>query len=246
MTLPGWTKSVYAAQLLTGAAAVGGIFADGQVTNLRLFVALIVIGSIAVSVAGVSQAEADAERTRSYLETLLRSMALPYSIVRQLTDRIAAVAKDLRWTITRQENWSDRTVYDFEQADGDKGRLVVADAEFKEWLLLDRRTQTDTIRRRLFGPSDPSPRAVQEDVDLIGHVVRDVLSEHVSGPFKSRLVPRAGGHQFTLETAPSGPSFVVLDVSPSRLEALRAMLPLARYEAVATEVLGNLRSLTTV
>src|SRR5208283_4612308 len=92
-------STVYIAQVLAGLAAIGAIFADGQVTRLRIYLATIAALAMVASLFVTAHAEAESQRTRQYLETLVLSMELRYPVIEEMSAIIKRIAEkhDWRW-----------------------------------------------------------------------------------------------------------------------------------------------------
>ena len=86
------TWAVDAAQILTGIAGIGAVLVADEITRLHILVAAVLAASVAVSLLVVARTEADAERDRAHLDTLLRAMELPFFIIEAVSKVVDAVA----------------------------------------------------------------------------------------------------------------------------------------------------------
>ena len=87
--------AVYAAQVLTGIAGIGAVLVADEITRLHILVAVVLAASVAVSLLVVARSEADAERDRAHLDTLLRAMELPFFIIEAVSKVVDADRKSV-------------------------------------------------------------------------------------------------------------------------------------------------------
>jgi hypothetical protein len=231
-----WTNPVYAVQVFTGVVVLGSILVADKVTAIHILLAVIAFASVVVSLLATAHAEADSNRTRQYLETLLRSIELPYFIIKALTDQFASAAHNRAWTLTFQENFESETVYMFESTTKQSGRLVISQQEFKDLWLLNDRARADAINVRLFGDNEPSIRA-EVLQNQMGEVVREAIAKLVPGPhWIAEPSQPNGARAFLVSRTKAGPGKELLCLSQERQQELLAMTPLARYDSLAKMV----------
>src|SRR4051812_15791183 len=101
-----WRNPIYVAQVLTGLAAIGAIFADGNVTRLRIYLAALAGISAVASLLVAARAASDARRMQAYVETLLRSVGVPHFIIENLSAVIVRVAGEHHWHLVKQDQFS--------------------------------------------------------------------------------------------------------------------------------------------
>lgn len=235
-----WMNPVYAGQILTGLAGVGGIFADGQITRLRLLLAAIATLSLLTSLLVAARAESEGERVRKHLETLLRSMEVPYFIIAAVSEVVKTAAGKLGWAWTKQENFKNATHYDFRGEAGQKGLLVVSEQEFRDLWILEEDKRLHAIKKRLFGATDEDlkgPASQEQDDELLGEVIREVVSTEVDGPHWIAVHPQADGtYTYTVRREQEDAGRVFLRLSPERRQELGKIVPIRRYAVVADEV----------
>lgn len=177
MKLTKWIAPVYLAQVFTGLAGIGATLIADQITKWHILVAGIIGTSLITSLIVTARAEADSQRNKNHVETLLRAMELPYFIIKAVTNLIESSAKVKGWLLTRQENFHRETVYEFRSAEGEVGRLVVPEQEFKDLWVLDDDARLKAIEERLFGADSP-------DGEYLSTVVREAIGEEISGPYR--------------------------------------------------------------
>jgi hypothetical protein len=230
-----WTQPVYTAQILTGVAGIGAILASDTITALHIVVAVVLAVSMAVSLMVVGRAEADAARNRAHLDTLMRAMELPYFIIDAVSGMVRAVASTRDWRYVRQHNFQDETVYQFESASGQPGRLLMTAQEFKDLWLLDERDRRRAIERRLFEPDlQVTPEQAARDAET---AIREAISEHVKGPhWISESRQPDGTRVYAVRRDQTSPPFNTLVFTSDRFAALLATVPIRRYQELAEEV----------
>jgi hypothetical protein len=237
-----WTQPVYAAQLLTGVAGIGAILVADNITKWHILVSVIVAISVVTSLVVTGRTEADAQRNRASLDTLLRSMELPYFIIEAVTDTIRSLAKTRDWVLTRQENFDRETVYQFEAQGGQCGRLLVSAQEFKDLWILETAARETAIEERLF-ESDLSTSAERLQ-DYAAAVVREAISGLVEGPhWITQPVQADGAKLFEVRVAQTALPSATVRFSAERFRELLAMVPpLRRYHELAEEARRTLES----
>jgi hypothetical protein len=241
-----WKNPLYAAQILTGLTAVGAIFADGQVTRLRLYLAAIAGLSMVTSLFVAARTEGESLRARRHLETLLRSMELPSFIIERLSEIVKTVANKHGWRWIRQENFRGETVYCFQEVGGPaEGRLVVSDDEFKRLWILEEDERMRNIHERLFGASKRDVQdEVAQDNKYLDEVIRQAVSEEVVGPHWVGINRQADGTcVFTLRQNQDDAGRRFLRIPSERRRDLLAMVPVKRYAAGADDAKLALRAL---
>jgi hypothetical protein len=228
-----WT--VYAAQILTGVAGTGAVLVADNVTQLHVLVAVILAISVVVSLLVVARTEADADRNRSHLDTLLRAMELPYFIIAAVSKVVDAVAKQRGWQLTRQENFKQETVYQFQSTDGQPGRLVVPAQEFKDLWILDEKPRKNAIERRLFAPVESG--SFQGSADHADIAVREAISTHLGRPhWVSQVTEADGARRYEVHLDQADRPIKSVVVSKQRFDELLSMLPIRRDHELAEEV----------
>lgn len=228
-----WT--VYATQVLTGLAGIGAILLADNVTKLHVLVAVILGISLVVSLMVVARAEADADRNRSHLDTLLRAMELPYFIIRAISKLVGAVAKQKGWQLTQQENFQQETVYQFQSADGQLGRLVMPAQEFKDLWILDETLRTKKIESRLFASvGGGPPEAIEEDME---RTIREAIAEHFRcAHWVSQAKDEDGTRRYGVRLDQNGRVLKTVVFSKQRFDEFLSMLPIRRDQVLADEV----------
>ncbi len=185
-----------------------------------------------------ARAEGDSKRMHRHLETLLRSMELPYFIIERLSKFVNSAARKHGWAVVKQENFQGKTVYDFQKIGGSAvGRLVVSDDEFKRVWLLEKDDQVQTIDERLFGKAEPDLKeeTTRED-KYLNEVIRQAISEEVEGPHWIGISHQPDGTSvFTLGQNQGDAEQPFLVISSERRHALGAMIPIQRYAAGAND-----------
>ena len=240
-------STVYIAQVLAGLAAIGAIFADGQVTRLRLYLATIAALAMVASLFVTAHAEAESQRTRQYLETLVLSMELRYPVIEEMSAIIKRIAEKHDWRWDKQENFEKETVYSFQKMGGPaKGRLVVSDSEFKSLLILEKDEQVRKIEERLFGaPNRNLKEAVARDDEYLSEGIRQAVFEDAEGPLWIGLQNQPDGTWvFSLRENQGDAGRPFLQITSKRRDELRAMVPIERYEAAAEEAKAARRALS--
>lgn len=227
--------AVYAAQVLTGIAGIGAVLVADEITRLHILVAAVLAASIAVSLLVVARAEADAERDRAHLDTLLRAMELPFFIIEAVSKVVDAVARKRGWQWTQQENFERETVYRFRSTDGQLGRLVIGEQEFKDLWILDEGERTKAIEARLFGTGQGT--ASDAAMAYAGAAIREAIAEHVSGPhWVSQPADAGGARRYEVRLQQHATPIKTLVLTKARVDELLAMLPIRRYQELAEEV----------
>lgn len=228
-----WT--VYAAQILTGVAGIGAVLVADDVTKLHILVAAILAISVVVSLVVVARAEADADRNRSHLDTLLRAMELPYFIIAAISKVIDTIAKQKGWQLVRQENFKNETVYEFNSTDGQRGRLVMPAQEFKDLWILDETPRRDAIETRLFAPAQSG--FFQAAESYAGVAVREAIAEHLKRPhWVSQGTDADGARRYEVHLDQAGQPIKTIVFSKQRFDELLSMLPIRRDHELAQEV----------
>lgn len=230
-----WTRPVYWAQILTGIAGVGAVLIADSITKWHILVSAILVSSVVMSLLVVARAEADSDRNRSHLDTLLRAMELPYFIIQAITKEVESIAKRHSWNLEQQENFERETVYQFRSSTGQLGRLVMTDQEFKELWLLDEGARTKTLEARLFSVDKTiSSQAAEE---FAGAAIREAISSHVKGPhWVSQSVEADGTRRYQLRLDQAAQPINTLSVTKQRFDELLLMIPILRYQELANEV----------
>jgi len=237
-----WRSPIYIAQLLTGGAAIGAIFADGKITELRVYLATLAGLSAMASLLVAVRATSDSQRMQQYVETLLRSMELPYFIIENLSAVIGRIAGKHQWHLIGQENFEHETVYSFNLANSTvAGRLLMAEQEFKNIWLFDDNQRAQKIEQRLFGQTSADGWDESES-GLLEAVVREALFEGANGPLW------IGVHHtpekdvlFTARQHQGDPEKAAFRITADRLQDLRAMIPIRRYAVAAQEAKEAMR-----
>lgn len=233
--LPRWMEPVYITQVLTGLAGIGAILISDNITKWHALVVGVIGCSLITSLIVSARAEADSQRSKKHVETLLRAMELPYFIIHALTPLIESSAKAKGWSLTRQENFRDETVYEFQSTGNERGRLVISEQEFKDLWVLEDIDRLKAIENRLFGVDSL-------DVEHLATVIREAIGEQTVGP--CRIIQETapdGAQVFSVTTQCSGSA--VVQLSALQLRELFAMPPIRRYHAAAKEVMQALASL---
>jgi hypothetical protein len=230
-----WTQPVYSAQILTGVAGIGAVLVADNITKWHILVSAILASSVVVSLMVVARAEADADRNRSHLDTLLRAMELPYFIIETISKVVESIARTRGWQLARQENFEQETVYQFQSNDRQFGRLVMAAQEFKDLWILDEAARTKSVERRLFDPEvSISPEAVER---YAGAVIREAITKHVKGPhWVSQAVEPDGKRIYELRLDQTALPIKTVVFSKQRFDELLSMIPIRRYQELAEEV----------
>ena len=228
-----WT--VYAVQILTGVAGIGAVLVADNVTQLHVLVAVTLAISVVVSLLVVARTEADADRNRSHLDTLLRAMELPYFIIAAVSKVVDAVAIQKGWRLTQQENFKQETVYQFQSTDGQSGRLVVPAQEFKDLWILDEKPRKDAIERRLFVPVESGTS--QGSADHANIAIRQAISALLRGPhWVSQVTEADGARRYEVCHDQAGRPIKSVVFSKQRFDELLSMLPIRRDHELAEEV----------
>jgi hypothetical protein len=230
-----WIRPIYAAQILTGIAGIGAVLVADRITRWHIVVSAIVLASVATSLIVVSQSETDAERNRARLDTLLRSMELPYFIIQTISLTVRSIAKTRDWEWIHQENFERETVYQFVSSVGQHGRLVISEQEFKDLWILEDAARATAIERRLF-ESDLKTSA-EERQDHAEEAIREAISEHMTGPhFIEQTVHADGTKAYTVRLTQTGPPLKIVRFPRERFDDVISMVPLRRYHELADEV----------
>jgi hypothetical protein len=231
-----WTQPVYAAQALTGIAGIGAILVADHITKWHILVSVILATSVLTSLMVVARAEGDAQRNRAHLDTLLRSMELPYFIIEAITASVRSIAKTRDWVVESQENFERETVYKFRASGGQQGRFLVSEQEFKDLWILEDSARRSAIERRLF-ESDLGMAAARLE-EYAAAVVREAIAEHVTGShWVTQPVQSDGTRVYEVRTTQAAPPMKTVTFSPGRFRELLAMVPpLRRYHELAEEV----------
>jgi hypothetical protein len=190
----------------------------------------------------------DSQRMRQYMDTLLRSMELPYFIIEKLSEIFKAVARQHGWGWSRQENFKRETVYYFQKVGGSaKGRLVVSDAEFKSLWLLEKDERLRQIEERLFGRPTRDLKAEEtlaRDDEYLDQVVRQAVFEDLATPAWVSVRPQPDGTRaFMFRQNEDDSDRPFLRISSERRDDLQAQIPIRRYAEVATEAKAGIRLL---
>ena len=242
-----WKSPIYVAQLLTSLAAIGAIFADGQLTHLRLYLAAIAGLAMVASFVVAAHAEAESRRTRRNLETLLRSMEPLSFIIERLSMIIRATANSRGWRWDKQENLEQETVYSFHEArSAASGRLVMSEDEFKQVWVLEEDERVQYLERRLFGGAQRDvKKADTEDVKYFNQVVGQAVSDEAEGCLLLIAMHSQpdGAHVFTFRANQGDAEREFLNLAPSRQKELDAMIPLRRYATVADDARRGFRAI---
>ncbi|MCA9130172.1 MAG: hypothetical protein KDB22_23955 [Planctomycetales bacterium] len=230
-----WTQPVYWAQILTGVAGIGAVLVADDITKWHLLVSAILATCIVVSLLVVARAEADADRNRSHLNTLLRAMELPYFIIKAITNEIELIANRHNWQITQQENFQKETVYQFRASDGQLGRVVMATQEFKDLWILDMEARSRALEARLFRVDQATLSQTGEE--FAGVVIREAISCQVNGPhWVSQSVQTDGTRLYQLRLDKEAKPIKTVSVPKQRFDELLSMVPIRRYQELAMEV----------
>ncbi|MFG1477374.1 hypothetical protein V5F53_01760 [Xanthobacter sp. V4C-4] len=143
---------VVLAQIAAGVAAIGAIFSDGQVSVYRVIVGGVAFSAMLASIMVAINASVESDRMHQYLETLIRSVSLPYFIVRNVSDEISEITRQHGWSFEWQENFENATVYHFKKIDDNvHGSLIVSDAEFKDLWILRSKIRNGRLQVLMFG-----------------------------------------------------------------------------------------------
>lgn len=230
-----WIPPVYWTQILTGIAGIGAVLLADEITKWHVLVSAILASSIMVSLLVAARAQADADRNRSHLDTLLRAMELPYFIIQAITNQIKEIAERHNWQIAQQENFQQETVYQFRASDGQLGRVVMAAQEFKDLWILDLEVRTRALEGRLFGIDQSASSPTDEE--FAGAVIREAISSKIKGPhWISQSVQADGTRLYQLQLPQDANPIKTVSVSKKRFDELLSMVPIRRYQELASEV----------
>jgi hypothetical protein len=237
-----WRNPIYVAQVFTGLAAIGAIFADGSVTRLRVYLAALAGLSAVASLLVAARATSDSRRMQEYVETLLRSMELPYFIIENLSAVITRIAGEHNWHFVKQENFQLETVYSFNLAQSSvEGRLLVTEAEFKSIWLLDDKKRIQEIEKRLFGQGN---HEVAKEDRFLEAAVREAIFERAAGPLWIGVRHSADGSWvFAARRRENDPEQTAFQITADRLRELRALIPIRRYAVAAQEAQDATRNI---
>lgn len=227
--------AVYAAQILTGVAGIGALLVADNITRWHILVAAVLAASVAVSLLVVARAEADAERNRAHLDTLLRAMELPAFIIEAISKEVGAVARKHGWQWTQQENFARETVYQFRSIDGQMGRLIIGEQEFKDLWILEEGARIKALEARLFGIGQST--AADAAMEHAGAVLREAIAERVRGPhWVSQPVDAGGARRYEVRLQQHAPPIKTLVLTKERIDELLEMMPIRRYQEIEEEV----------
>ncbi len=230
-----WTQPVYSAQILTGVAGIGAVLVADNITKWHILVSAILASSVVMSLMVVARAEANADRNRSRLDTLLRAMELPYFIIEAISKVVEFIARRRSWQLTRQENFEQETVYQFKSADRQLGRLIIAAQEFKDLWILDEAAREKAIEARLFDASQITSSEAAEH--YASAAVREAIAKHIRGPhWVSQAVKADGTRLYELRLDQNAQPIKTVIVDRQRFDELLSMLPIRRYQELAEEV----------
>jgi len=104
-------KPIYVLDVLTGAASLGSLIITEEIRLSNIILIIIVFLSIITSMIVSFQSEKENDRNKKYIEILLRSIELPYFIIKDVTEELKLVLQKENWDILKQENYRNMTIY---------------------------------------------------------------------------------------------------------------------------------------
>jgi len=218
----------YITQALTGLVGMVAILIGDEITKWHIFIAVVIGISLITSLLVTARAKAESVTNKKHVETLLRAMELPYFIIKELTPVISSIARAKGWTLTRQENFKNKTVYEFQSNKNEHGRLVISDQEFKDLWILESNDCYKAIENNIFDLNSSNEES-------LSFVIRQAISERISGEFRVKVKIEPDGTKI-FHVTKEGSDIAAIQFSADHLHELASMIPLRRYQAAAEKV----------
>ncbi|HTB65305.1 MAG TPA: hypothetical protein VK727_03705 [Steroidobacteraceae bacterium] len=141
----GIPRMIYGTQCLAAGAAVGAIFADGQITALRVaFAAVAVFAAVASVILAVRMVK-DQARTEKKIELLVEDAGVPYTLEQGLSAQIIKVATSMGLRSQETRRFERLNCYFFESASASRLLLALRDQDLRALFLSDRDEATKSI-----------------------------------------------------------------------------------------------------
>jgi hypothetical protein len=237
--------TAYSSQVLAGCSAAGAIFADGQVTGLRIGLATVAALASVTALLVTMKSAREQKLLERKIDLLTEGGVLPYSLEQDVNGQVDAVAKDLGLKPERLERFESINCFFYRNSAGEQGLLALRQGDLRKLWLEPRHGASRMIRQWLEQGFDPDDMS-----DIAREVVFAAVSSATVDPRSNaydpmRIQAKSGEHgavRYNFSFPQSGrPAYSIsFNVSDWERGPFAACMTLGRlFNRVRSEVLSN-------